>query len=81
MIDTLFHELIMKEKIMIYIDDILIFTQTIDEYREIVKHVLQILANNKLQGFHLGLWPGLWSLCWSQSADEDQRKLITKQKW
>jgi len=20
------------------------------------------------QGFHLGLWPGLWSLCWSQST-------------
>ena len=29
-------------------DDILIFTQTIDKHRDIVKKVLQILANNKL---------------------------------
>jgi len=29
-------------------DDILIFTQTMDEHRNIVKQVLQILANNKL---------------------------------
>ena len=29
-------------------DDILIFTQTMEEHRDIVKQVLQILANNKL---------------------------------
>jgi len=32
MIDTLFCELIMTEKIVIYIDNILIFTQTIEEH-------------------------------------------------
>jgi len=48
MIDILFRELIMKGKIIIYMDDILIFTQTIDEHRDIVKQVLQILADNKL---------------------------------
>jgi len=48
MIDTLFHELIMSGKIVIYIDNILIFTQIMDEHRSIVKRVLQILANNKL---------------------------------
>ena len=32
MMDTLFHELIMTGKIMIYMDDILIFTQTIEEH-------------------------------------------------
>jgi len=48
MMDTLFHKLIIKGKIVIYIDNILIFMQTIDEHREIVKQVLQILANNKL---------------------------------
>ena len=37
MMDTLFCELIMAEKIMIYMDDILIFTQTMDEHRSIVK--------------------------------------------
>jgi len=46
--DTLFHELIMTGKIVIYIDDILIFTQTMEEHQDIVRQVLQILANNKL---------------------------------
>jgi len=48
MIDTLFHELIMAGKIVIYMDDILIFTQMMDKHRSIVKQVLQILADNKL---------------------------------
>jgi len=38
----------MAGKIMIYMDDILIFTQTMDKHRSIVKQVLQILADNKL---------------------------------
>ena len=46
--DTLFRKLIMTGKIVIYMDDILIFTQTMEEHRDIVKQVLQILANNKL---------------------------------
>ena len=32
MMDTLFHKLIMTGKIMIYIDNILIFTQTMEEH-------------------------------------------------
>jgi len=36
MMDTLFCELIMSGKIIIYIDDILIFTQTMEEHRSIV---------------------------------------------
>jgi len=31
MMDTLFHKLIMTEKIVIYMDDILIFTWTMEE--------------------------------------------------
>jgi len=46
--DILFCELIIARKIVTYIDNILIFTQTMDEHRNIVKQVLQILANNKL---------------------------------
>ena len=38
----------MSGKIIIYMDDILIFTQTMKEHRSIVQQVLQILANNKL---------------------------------
>jgi len=37
MMDTLFRELIMIGKIVIYMDDILIFTQIIEEHRDIVK--------------------------------------------
>ena len=48
MMDTLFHELIMSGKIVIYMDDILIFSQTMDKHRSIVKQVLQLLADNKL---------------------------------
>ena len=40
MIDTLFHELIMIGKIVIYMDDILIFTQTMEEHQDIVRQVL-----------------------------------------
>ena len=48
MMDTLFQELIMTGKIMIYMDNILIFTQTMEEHWDIVRRILQILANNKL---------------------------------
>jgi len=48
MMDTLFRELIMTGKIVVYMDDILIFTQTMEEHRDIVRRMLQILADNKL---------------------------------
>jgi len=38
----------MTGKIVIYMDDILIFTQTMEEHRDVVKRVLQILADNKI---------------------------------
>jgi len=44
----LFHGLIAKGHVVIYMDDILIFTATIEEHRQIVQEVLQILAENKL---------------------------------
>jgi len=40
MMDILFRELIMSGKIIIYMDNILIFTQTIEEHRSIVQQVL-----------------------------------------
>jgi len=48
MMDILFRKLIMTGKIVVYMDDILIFTQTMEEHRDIVRRVLQILADNKL---------------------------------
>ena len=38
----------MSGKIIIYMDNILIFTQMMNEHKSIVKQILQILANNKL---------------------------------
>ena len=40
--------MIILGKIVIYMDDILIFSQMMDEHKSIMKQVLQILANNKL---------------------------------
>ena len=48
MMNDLFKEVIDEGCVVIYMDDILIFTETLDHHREIVKRVLQILANNNL---------------------------------
>ena len=48
MMNTLFHDLIQQGKIVIYLDDILIFTKDITEHRIVVKEVLKILRQNKL---------------------------------
>ena len=48
MINTLFHNLIQQGKVVIYLDDILIFTKDIIEHRIVVKEVLKILRQNKL---------------------------------
>ena len=48
MMNTLFHDLIQQGKVVIYLDDILIFTKDITEHRIIVKEVLEILRQNKL---------------------------------
>src|SRR5882762_373071 len=48
MMNHLFRGLIAKGHIVIYMDNILIFMATIEEHRQIVQEVLQILAENKL---------------------------------
>src|SRR5882762_3913435 len=48
MMNHLFHGLIAKGHIVIYMDDILIFTATIKEHWQIIQEVLQILSENKL---------------------------------
>ena len=48
MMNHLFHNLIMKGKVVIYLDDILIFSKDINEHCQITRKVLQILQENKL---------------------------------
>jgi len=48
MMNDLFIELIDECVVIVYMDDILIFTETLDHHREIVKRVLEILQKNKL---------------------------------
>ena len=48
MINHLFRHLIAQGHVVVYMDDILIFTVTEDEHQRIVAEVLQILQDNKL---------------------------------
>jgi hypothetical protein len=48
MMNVIFHDLIMKGKIMVYINDILIFTETIEENISVTKEVLTLLTKHHL---------------------------------
>ena len=48
MMNYIFQDLILARKIMVYMDDILIFTATTAEHIVVVRKVLQILRNNDL---------------------------------
>ena len=48
MMNSLFRDLINRGKVVIYMDDIMIFTVGLNEHRKIVTEVLQILRDNKL---------------------------------
>lgn len=48
MMNDIFHDLIMQGKVLVYLDDILIFTKTLEEHRQVLRSVLQILCQYKL---------------------------------
>jgi hypothetical protein len=48
MMNELFHNLIMRGVVIIYMDNILIYTKSIDKHHTVTKEVLCILANNNL---------------------------------
>src|SRR5262249_39722109 len=48
MMNEIFRDLINRGKVLVYMDDIIIFTKDQMEHRQIVKEVLQILRDNKL---------------------------------
>ncbi len=48
MMNDLFRDLIGEGKVTVYLDDILIYSKTLKEHREITKQVLQRLRENNL---------------------------------
>nr|VWO96109.1 Uncharacterized protein [Ganoderma boninense] len=48
MMNDIFRDLVLKGKVIVYLDDILIFSHSLTEHREIVRQVLQLLRENKL---------------------------------
>lgn len=48
MMNELFQNLVRRGVVIVYIDDILIFTKTLAEHRRVVREVLEILKTNKL---------------------------------
>jgi hypothetical protein len=48
MMNDIFHELIMEGVVVVYLDDILIFTETIEEHRKVTTRVLELLQKHKL---------------------------------
>lgn len=48
MMNDIFRDLINRGVVVVYLDDIMIFTRTLEEHRKIVREVLEILRTNKL---------------------------------
>jgi hypothetical protein len=48
MMNDIFQELIFEGVVVVYLDDILIFTETIEQHREVTHQVLKLLEENKL---------------------------------
>jgi len=48
MINNIFRDLITKEIVVVYLDDIFIFTRTIKQYTKAIWRVLEILVEHKL---------------------------------
>ena len=45
MMDNIFEELISEGVVVVYLDDILIFTETLEEHWKITRHILELLEN------------------------------------
>jgi hypothetical protein len=48
LMNDIFHDLILKGKVLVYLKNILIFTKTLEEHHCITSRVLQILYQNDL---------------------------------
>jgi hypothetical protein len=48
MMNEILEELVLEGHVLVYLDDILIFTGTLEEHQKITRRVLEILRRNKL---------------------------------
>ena len=48
MMNDIFRELVAEGTVVVYIDDILIFTETVEQHREVTCRVLKLLEENQL---------------------------------
>jgi len=48
MMDDIFKDLISEGMVVVYLDDILIFTETLEEHRNVIHRVLELLEKHKL---------------------------------
>jgi len=48
MMDNIFEDLISEGVVVVYLDDILIFMETLEEHRKVTRHVLELLEKHKL---------------------------------
>jgi len=48
MMDDIFEDLILEGIVVVYLDDILIFTETLEEHWKITRHILELLGKHKL---------------------------------
>jgi len=48
MMNNIFRNLIAEGIVVVYLDDILIFTKTKEEHKQVVRQMLQVLKKNKL---------------------------------
>ena len=48
MMNNIFQELILEGVVVVYLDDILIFTESPEQHREVMRRVLKLLKENQL---------------------------------
>lgn len=48
MMDDIFHDLIMEGVLVVYLDDILIFSKTLEEHQKVTRRVMELLTKHKL---------------------------------
>jgi transposase InsO family protein len=48
MMNDIFRELVMEGVVVVYLDDILIFTESLEQHREVTRRVLELLQKHKL---------------------------------